>query len=141
MMFASLIMIHLAMYFLQSSRVMQTYWDISSSSPDPFNAANFTTALDGELITIDGVTDAQEKPPFGNVDIEIRAMRLKLDSMALGNEGNIPVIDYIDENNLAQKLIVGAGVSIDFSDLKNYSVGVKKTPLTWGVDAIHFGPR
>ena len=125
--------------FLLSSRIMQTYWDISTSSPDDFNATNFSTALDEEVVTVNEVTDAQEKPPFGSKDIEILAMRVQLDSMTLETEGDTPIIKFKDEQQRSQKLIVGAGMSVDFDDLQNSSVGVKRPPTTWGVNAIHFG--
>ena len=97
----------LGVVFLQSFRVMQLYWTIESTSPGTFNATEFEEALDGELITVAGITDSQEKPPFGNTEIEVNAMRLNMDRMRLENASDHPVIEYQDEGNKTRRLIVG----------------------------------
>ena len=91
-------------------------------------------------MTVTDITDDQEKPPFGNTEIEVQAMRLRMDRMLLENEADHPVIAYQDEKDRTQRLIVGNGISINHSDLLDYSTGIKQTPRTWGVNAIHFGP-
>ena len=84
--------------FLNSFREMQLYWTIASASPGTFDATSFEAALDDELITVDGITTAQEKPPFGSIEIPIKAMRVLMDRMTLENAADHPVIEYKDED-------------------------------------------
>ena len=126
--------------FLNSFREMQLYWTIASDSPGTFNATEFEEALDGETITVDGITDSQEKPPFGSIEIAINALRLNLDRMKLENASDHPVIEYRDEENRDRRLILGYGLSMSYADLLIGTYNVTTTPKTWGVNAIHFGP-
>ena len=131
---------NLGVVFLLSFRVMQLYWSIDSTSLGEFNETSFEAALDDELITVDGITTPQEKPPFGSVEIPIKAMRLIMDRMTLENTADHPVIEYKDELNRNRRLIVGYGASIPYGELENGAGNVTATPKTWGINAIHFGP-
>ena len=126
--------------FLNSFREMQLYWTIASASPGTFNATEFEEALDDEVITVGGITDSQEKPPFGNTEIEVNALRVNMDRMSLENAADHPVIEYRDEVDKKRRLIVGYGLSMRYDELLNGAGNVKATPETWGVNAIHFGP-
>ena len=126
--------------FLNSFREMQLYWTIASASPGTFNSTEFEEALDDELITVDGITDPQEKPPFGSTEIEVNALRLNMDRMRLENASDYPVIEYRDESNKKRRLIVGYGASMNYADLLIGTYNVTTTPKTWGINAIHFGP-
>ena len=126
--------------FLDSFRSMQLYWTIASASPGTFNATEFEEALDDELITVDGIMDSQEKPPFGSTEIAVNAQRINMDRMMLENEADHPVIEFKDERDRTQRLILGYGLSVNHDDLLNFSAGVKQTPRTWGVNEIHFLP-
>ena len=126
--------------FLLSFRVMQLYWTIESDSPGVFDATEFEEALDDELITVGDITDPQEKPPFGNTEIEINALRVRMDRMSLENASDHPVIEYRDEGDAQRRLIVGYGLSMPYEALVNGAGNVTATPKTWGVNAIHFGP-
>ena len=82
----------LGVVFLNSFRTMQLYWSIETASPDTFDATSFEAALDDELITVSGITDPQEKPPFGSTEIPIDALRVNMDRMTLENASDHPVI-------------------------------------------------
>ena len=127
--------------FLNSFREMQLYWTIASASPGTFNSTEFEAALDNELITVDGITDSQEKPPFGSTEIAVNAMRVNMDRMSIENASDNPVIEYHDEVDRKRRLIVGLGVSMPYGELQDGAGNVKATPKTWGVNAIHFGPN
>ena len=131
---------NLGVVFLLSFRVMQLYWSIESTSPGTFNESEFEAALDDELITVGGITDSQEKPPFGSTEIAINAMRVNMDRMKFENASDHPVIEYRDEMNRIRRLIVGYGFSLPYDELENGAGNVTATPKTWGVNAIHFGP-
>ena len=126
--------------FLDSFREMQLYWTIASASPGTFNATEFEEALDDELITVGGIMDSQEKPPFGNTEIEVNAQRINMDRMTIENASDHPVIEYRDEVGKKRRLIVGYGLSMPYEDLEDGAGNVTATPKTWGVNAIHFGP-
>ena len=131
----------LGVVFLLSFRVMQLYWHIETASPGTFNETEFEAALDDELITVAGITTPQEKPPFGNIEIDTRGKRIVMDRMILENTADHPVMEYRDELNRKRRLIIGYGYSMAYADLENGAGNVKATPKTWGVNAIHLAPE
>ena len=126
--------------FLLSFRVMQLYWTIASDSPGTFNETEFEEALDAEVITVSDITDSQEKPPFGSIEIAVNAQRVNMDRMSLENASDHPVIEYRDEVDRKRRLIVGYGLSMPYDELEDGAGNVTATPKTWGVNAVHFGP-
>ena len=125
---------------LNAGRFVRLHVTSTADSPELFNYADVAAYFDGQEIVI-STTEADEKPPFGSLDVEAKGESLRLDGGRIRIEDRHPVIEVLDENDKPHRIIMGYGVTRAYDDLQNAPDSRKYPPVIYAPSVvIHFGP-
>ena len=87
---------------LVGGRYVRLHVTSTSDSPELFNIPDVAAYFDGEEIVI-STTEADEKPPFGSLEVETKGQSLRLDGARISIENRHPIIEVLDEDGKASQ--------------------------------------